>query len=197
MKQPIQLPKVEPVPVKAKEEPAPVKQQTQPPKEEPVNLKKLPEPEQLPLSPIPAPLAFQTTRASSEEEWETGRDDEEEPPVVIASRITPQVVKQPEPAKQKVAFQEPALSKEDIEQKIQDEEKALREQLAQELEEDDEETSYTAIALYDYQAGNQGIFFLLSQIYFIFCFIAAAEDEITFDPDEIITNIEMVRLKLI
>ncbi|GLG93236.1 Src substrate cortactin [Gryllus bimaculatus] len=46
----------------------------------------------------------------------------------------------------------------------------LEQQAAADLEEDD--TGYTAVALYDYQA--------------------AAEDEISFDPDDVITNVEMV-----
>ncbi|KAK7790652.1 hypothetical protein R5R35_006544 [Gryllus longicercus] len=46
----------------------------------------------------------------------------------------------------------------------------LEQQAAADLEEED--TGYTAVALYDYQA--------------------AAEDEISFDPDDVITNVEMI-----
>lgn len=150
----------------------------------PVNSSKTQESDQQTV--VPAPAAFHSNRQSSSEEWET--DSNEITPEV--SKITPAFVKQPnEPpvlqssiTKEKERRREPELDEakivvdEELVERVMREEMALREQLVQEMNEEtydeEEESTYSAIALYDYQA--------------------AADDEISFDPDEIITNIEMI-----
>lgn len=130
----------------------------------------------IPQAPIPAPVAFQSNRHSSEEEWETGKDDDDEVPVVTASRViseperqisdvrheplkTPQQQVMVEQKREEPTITAQTVTQDDlVERGRQDEEMALREQLAKEMEADELgtelEAAYSAIALYDYQAGE-------------------------------------------
>jgi len=123
---------VEPEPIKKPLEIQPVAKITE--------VTSLPEPVAIPAS-IPAPTAFQNTRQTSEDEWETGSRDGDEQVTVPKSDAKPFQTKVQEVA--------PPLQ---TQQATVNEEEALREQLAKELEEDDE-PAYSAVALYDYQAG--------------------------------------------
>ncbi|CAB3367713.1 Hypothetical predicted protein [Cloeon dipterum] len=78
-----------------------------------------------------------------------------------------------EEEREKQRLREEQLERERLQEEERErQEQEITRQLQQQAEEDEEEDNVTATALYDYQA--------------------AADDEISFDPDDLITNIEMI-----